>query len=385
MRVSDLSARFGVSTVTVRTDLQSLESHGRVRRIRGGAMSPGIERAEQPFEVAEHDLATEKAAIGQLRGAARGRRRHRPARRRHDDDGDRPRARGAQRAARGHRGHQRPDRRARARARLAAHLGGGHRRDAAAPAAFARQPAGHVLLEQLNASIAFIGCNGVDVARRGDQRQPARGRGQARDAAQRAPPGRGGRRLEARRGRGGEDLRSRRGEPRRHRLERRPVDPRRPRGGGVRRAGRRRRRDSLAARWVTSRPSHHNSPCAAAARRSSSTRRPSARASSIAWAARTRTRRSSPSCGRRRAFWVADEAPASKNFSPESLGGSTVKLLLIDRRSPGGRRARDRPGRHRGLPGGAQHGWLLGRIEDPFGHHWEIGKPLVDWPPSPGP
>jgi PhnB protein len=31
-----------------------------------------------------------------------------------------------------------------------------------------------------------------------------------------------------------------------------------------------------------------------------------------------------------------------------------------------------------------QHGWLLGRVEDPFGHHWEIGKPLVDWPPSPG-
>jgi PhnB protein len=27
------------------------------------------------------------------------------------------------------------------------------------------------------------------------------------------------------------------------------------------------------------------------------------------------------------------------------------------------------------------HGWLLGRIEDPFGHHWEIGKPLAAWPP----
>ena len=27
------------------------------------------------------------------------------------------------------------------------------------------------------------------------------------------------------------------------------------------------------------------------------------------------------------------------------------------------------------------HRWLLGRIEDPFGHHWEIGKPLVPWPP----
>jgi PhnB protein len=31
-----------------------------------------------------------------------------------------------------------------------------------------------------------------------------------------------------------------------------------------------------------------------------------------------------------------------------------------------------------------QHGWLLGRIEDPFGHHWEIGKPLIAWPPAGG-
>ena len=82
-------------------------------------------------------------------------------------------------------------------------------------------------------------------------------------------------------------------------------------------------------------------------------------------------------------FWVADEAPSSKNFSPESLGGSTVKLLLID----------EDPQAvvERAIGLGAtvvyavepQHGWLLGRIEDPFGHHWEIGKPLVDWPPAP--
>jgi PhnB protein len=30
---------------------------------------------------------------------------------------------------------------------------------------------------------------------------------------------------------------------------------------------------------------------------------------------------------------------------------------------------------------GKEHGWLLGRIDDPFGHRWEIGKPLGDWPP----
>ncbi|WP_171645176.1 VOC family protein [Paenibacillus phytorum] len=22
------------------------------------------------------------------------------------------------------------------------------------------------------------------------------------------------------------------------------------------------------------------------------------------------------------------------------------------------------------------HGWRIGRVIDPFGHHWEIGKPL---------
>jgi PhnB protein len=25
-----------------------------------------------------------------------------------------------------------------------------------------------------------------------------------------------------------------------------------------------------------------------------------------------------------------------------------------------------------------QYGWRLGRIVDPFGHHWEIGKPLTE-------
>ena len=32
-------------------------------------------------------------------------------------------------------------------------------------------------------------------------------------------------------------------------------------------------------------------------------------------------------------------------------------------------------------PVGEEHGWQLGRIDDPFGHRWEIGKPLAQWPP----
>jgi hypothetical protein len=29
-----------------------------------------------------------------------------------------------------------------------------------------------------------------------------------------------------------------------------------------------------------------------------------------------------------------------------------------------------------------EHGWRLGRIFDPFGHEWEIGRPLGPWPPT---
>jgi PhnB protein len=27
------------------------------------------------------------------------------------------------------------------------------------------------------------------------------------------------------------------------------------------------------------------------------------------------------------------------------------------------------------VPVAKQHGWILGRIVDPFGHHWEVGRP----------
>jgi PhnB protein len=28
------------------------------------------------------------------------------------------------------------------------------------------------------------------------------------------------------------------------------------------------------------------------------------------------------------------------------------------------------------------HGWRLGRLVDPFGHRWEVGRPLGAWPPA---
>ncbi len=76
-------------------------------------------------------------------------------------------------------------------------------------------------------------------------------------------------------------------------------------------------------------------------------------------------------------FWVADESPENNNFSPETLGGGTVRMILTvadpDRMFA------------RAVSMGAQevtaveeaYGWRLGRVVDPFGHHWEIGRPLA--------
>lgn len=76
-------------------------------------------------------------------------------------------------------------------------------------------------------------------------------------------------------------------------------------------------------------------------------------------------------------FWVADESPAHENFSPESLGGSSVRLILTVP-DPDAMFTRAVTAGAREVVAVAEaHGWRLGRVVDPFGHHWEIGRPLT--------
>jgi len=83
-------------------------------------------------------------------------------------------------------------------------------------------------------------------------------------------------------------------------------------------------------------------------------------------------------------FWVEDESPPHGNFSPQSVGGATTRLLLIvDDPATVVKRAVDL-GATLISPPAAEHGWILGRIDDPFGHRWEIGKPMQGWPPAHG-
>jgi PhnB protein len=75
-------------------------------------------------------------------------------------------------------------------------------------------------------------------------------------------------------------------------------------------------------------------------------------------------------------FWVADESPEHANFSPETLGGGTVRLLLVVDDPDAAIERAKAAGAREVYPVAEEHGWRLGRVEDPYGHHWEIGKPL---------
>jgi len=75
-------------------------------------------------------------------------------------------------------------------------------------------------------------------------------------------------------------------------------------------------------------------------------------------------------------FWLADESPSHDNFSPETANGSTVRIILtVDNPDVVFARA-VAAGALEIWPVANQWGWRVGRVVDPFGHHWEIGKPL---------
>jgi PhnB protein len=75
-------------------------------------------------------------------------------------------------------------------------------------------------------------------------------------------------------------------------------------------------------------------------------------------------------------FWLADESPEHGNFSPESLGGGSVRMILTVP-DPDSMFAKAlAAGAREVCAMGESHGWRLGRVVDPFGHHWEIGRPL---------
>jgi PhnB protein len=82
------------------------------------------------------------------------------------------------------------------------------------------------------------------------------------------------------------------------------------------------------------------------------------------------------------AFWVASAGPGMGRFSPKAIGGGTSRTLLVVEDPGAVLMTAVAAGADELSPVGDEHGWRIGRVVDPFGHEWEIGKPIVPWPPS---
>ena len=81
-------------------------------------------------------------------------------------------------------------------------------------------------------------------------------------------------------------------------------------------------------------------------------------------------------------FWVASAGPERGRFSPRAIEGATSRtLLVVDDPDAVWQRATE-AGAEARSPVGEEHGWRVGRIVDPFGHEWEIGRPTGAWPPN---
>jgi PhnB protein len=81
-------------------------------------------------------------------------------------------------------------------------------------------------------------------------------------------------------------------------------------------------------------------------------------------------------------FWVAPASSTMKRLDPRAIDGATSRTLLVVDDPDTITAQAVRAGATETSRVGDEHGWRLGRIIDPFGHEWEIGKPLGPWPPT---
>jgi PhnB protein len=76
-------------------------------------------------------------------------------------------------------------------------------------------------------------------------------------------------------------------------------------------------------------------------------------------------------------FWIADEEPEFGNAGPETLGGTTMRMIVVLDDPHAAFECAVAAGAAVLCPvTDEDYGWRIGRLRDPFGHVWEIGKPL---------
>jgi PhnB protein len=81
-------------------------------------------------------------------------------------------------------------------------------------------------------------------------------------------------------------------------------------------------------------------------------------------------------------FWVTEANSSMQRLSPRAIGGTTGRTLLVVDDPDAVLDQTVSAGATEIAPVGEEHGWRMGRIVDPFGHEWEIGRSLGVWPPQ---
>ncbi len=76
-------------------------------------------------------------------------------------------------------------------------------------------------------------------------------------------------------------------------------------------------------------------------------------------------------------FWVSDASPEHGNYSPESLAGASVRMILTVADPDTVFAEALEAGAAEVYPVSEGYGWRVGRVVDPYGHHWEIGRPAA--------
>ena len=71
-------------------------------------------------------------------------------------------------------------------------------------------------------------------------------------------------------------------------------------------------------------------------------------------------------------FWLSDSA----ENDADNLGGGSVRMILTVADPDSVFTQALQAGATEVFPVGEEHGWRLGRLIDPFGLHWEIGKEI---------
>lgn len=75
-------------------------------------------------------------------------------------------------------------------------------------------------------------------------------------------------------------------------------------------------------------------------------------------------------------FYLGDEEPEYGNLSPDTIGGTAVRIVLTVNDPDTIFSTALKAGAYEICPVTTEEDWRIGKLKDPFGHIWEIGRPL---------